>query len=66
MSTLAELHIKQNLILGEWRVSPALAELEEEWEHAACCAEAHCPGDHRPAEPQPYDPDEWWPESCVA
>jgi hypothetical protein len=40
--------------------------LEAEWEHAACCAEAHCQSDPQQAKPLPPDPDEWWPESCVA
>ncbi len=54
-------------VLGvEWHVSQAYADLEADWEHAACCAEAHQPGEFHPANPQPIDPDEWWPESCVA
>ena len=64
MSALVD-QIKLNVIMGEWRVSLALPELEAEWEHAACCAEAHRPEEPRPIEPLPFDPDEWWPGQCV-
>ncbi len=66
MSALADAQVKHNLIVAQWRVSPAWPELEAEWEHSACCAEAHRPSDPQQAEPLPPDPDEWWPESCVA
>ncbi len=52
-----------------WEELPAFEapqEPESEWEHAACCAEAHEPRAAQDARPQPVDPDEWWPESCVA
>lgn len=50
-----------SVMVGEWYVSPIQAELEAEWEHVACCAEAHCPVEAQPTEPLPFDPDEWRP-----
>jgi len=64
MSAHVNVPVKHNLIVGEWRVSPAPPEWEAEWEHVACCAEAHRSLDSQPVELQSYNPDEWWPESC--
>lgn len=64
MSAQVDVQIKHDLIVKEWRVSVAWQELEAEWEHAACCAEAHRPCDIQPAAPSPSEPDEWWPECC--
>ena len=66
MSALVNVPVKHDLIVGEWRVSPVSPDLEAEWEHVVCCAEAHRPDEAQPAEPFSFDPDEWWPESCVA
>ncbi len=64
MSAVVNQPIK-SVLAEEWHISPS-CELEADWEHAACCAEAHQPGEVQPVQPQPLDPDEWWPESCVA
>ena len=66
MSACVDVQVKHDLIVGEWRVSPVWSELAAEWEHVACCAEAHRPDEAQPAAPSASDPDEWWPESCVA
>jgi hypothetical protein len=66
MSAPVDVEVKRNVIVGEWRVPPVQLDVEAEWEHVACCAEALRPDESPQAGPLLFDLDEWWPESCVA
>jgi len=45
-----------------WIVAPKI-DLEDEWQHVACCAAPQQPVDPQP--PVVEDDDEWWPGRCI-